>query len=62
MRGMLILLGVGGVMALAGVPAPEPGLDPGAVGSGVVRAGLFAGWDLKGRGAWADGGPRSRGP
>jgi hypothetical protein len=25
MRGMLILLGVGGALALAGVPAPEPG-------------------------------------
>jgi len=25
MRGMLILIGVGGALALAGVPSPEPG-------------------------------------
>jgi hypothetical protein len=40
MRGMLILLGVGGVLALAGVPAPEPGWNSVLGASHVVAASL----------------------
>lgn len=40
MRGMLILLGVGGVLALAGVPTPEPGWNTVAGASHIVAASL----------------------
>jgi hypothetical protein len=40
MRGMLILLGVGGALALAGVPTPEPGWNTVLGASHVVAASL----------------------
>ena len=40
MRGMLILLGVGGALALAGVPTPEPGWNTLLGASHVVAASL----------------------
>ncbi len=40
MRGMLILLGVGGALALAGVPTPEPGWNTLLGASHVIAASL----------------------
>jgi hypothetical protein len=40
MRGMLILIGVGGALALAGVPTPEPGWNTVMGASHVVAASI----------------------
>ncbi len=40
MRGMLILVGVGGALALVGVPAPEPGWSTVLGASHVVAASI----------------------
>src|SRR5688572_29167063 len=53
MRGMLILIGVGGALALAGVPTPEPGWSTVVGASHFVAASIGA---LSTPGIAADGG------